>query len=139
MPVHLVIASSAVGAYTITADRVVASVAAALAVIAAVIGTVALRRSGADALRRSGADALRRSGADALRRSVAPDLRGRWQSIGALVAGIASAATGGLILVTADGGPGTGNGVVGGYGAVVVGLVAALLGGLALARSRRPA
>ena len=42
-----------------------------------------------------------------------------------------------LVLATADGGPGTGNGVVGGYAGVVFGLVAALLGGLALLSWRR--
>jgi hypothetical protein len=74
-----------------------------------------------------------------LRRSAAPDgiRRADRRSIAALVAGIVSAATGGVILATADGGPGTGNGVVGGYAAVAIGLAAALLAGAALARSRR--
>ena len=44
---------------------------------------------------------------------------------------------GGLVLAVADGGPGTGNGVVGGALALVLGLIAMVLGGLALARSRR--
>ncbi len=44
---------------------------------------------------------------------------------------------GGLVVATADGGPGTGNGIVGGFAALAIGLIAAILGGLALARSRR--
>ena len=44
---------------------------------------------------------------------------------------------GGLNLALATGGPGTGNGVVGGAVAVVLGLIATFLGWLALARSRR--
>jgi hypothetical protein len=46
---------------------------------------------------------------------------------------------GGLNLAIANGGPGTGNGVVGGAAAFVLGLIALALGGLALARSRRTA
>jgi hypothetical protein len=40
------------------------------------------------------------------------------------------------IWATADGGPETGNGVVGGYAALAIGLIAVVLGGLALTRSR---
>jgi uncharacterized protein DUF6223 len=46
---------------------------------------------------------------------------------------------GGLNLAVADGGPGTGNGVVGGAAAFVLGLVGLSLGGLALVRCRRTA
>ena len=46
---------------------------------------------------------------------------------------------GGLNLAIANGGPGTGNGVVGGAAAFVLGLVALAIGGLALARCRRTA
>jgi hypothetical protein len=42
-----------------------------------------------------------------------------------------------LVVAAADGGPGTGYGIVGGYAAVVIRLVAAVVGGVALARSRR--
>jgi hypothetical protein len=55
----------------------------------------------------------------------------------ALGAGLIAVINGGLVLATASGGPGTGNGVVGGAGALVLGLIAMALGGLALARSRR--
>ena len=44
---------------------------------------------------------------------------------------------GGLNLAIAKGGPGTGNGVIGGAAALVLGLIAMALGGLALARSGR--
>ena len=40
-------------------------------------------------------------------------------------------------VAAADGGPGTGYGIVGGYVALVVGLIAVVLGGLALSRARR--
>jgi Family of unknown function (DUF6223) len=53
-----------------------------------------------------------------------------------LVAGLLSVVNGGLVLAIANGGPGSGNGVVGGAAALVLGLVAMALGGLALARRR---
>jgi hypothetical protein len=46
---------------------------------------------------------------------------------------------GGLVVATADGGLGTGNGLGGGVVAMVVGLIGMALGGLALVRSRRTA
>jgi hypothetical protein len=57
--------------------------------------------------------------------------------IAALVAGLISMVLGAVFAVTADGGPGTGNGIVGAIVAVVLGLISTLLGGLAMARSRR--
>ena len=57
----------------------------------------------------------------------------------ALVAGLIAVVNGGLNLAIANGGPGTGNGVVGGAAAFVLGLIALALGGLARARSRRTA
>jgi hypothetical protein len=44
-----------------------------------------------------------------------------------------------LNVAIARGGPGTGNGVVGGAAAFVLGLIAIAIGGLALSRSRRTA
>ena len=58
-------------------------------------------------------------------------------AIAGLVAGLIAVVNGGLNLAIAEGGPGTGNGVVGGAAALVLGLIAMLLGGLTLARSRR--
>jgi hypothetical protein len=46
---------------------------------------------------------------------------------------------GGLVVATADGGLGTGNGLGGGVVAMMVGLIGIALGGLALARARRTA
>lgn len=57
----------------------------------------------------------------------------------ALGAGLLAAVNGGLNLAVANGGPGTGNGVVGGAAAFVLGLIAIALGGRALAHSRRTA
>jgi hypothetical protein len=56
--------------------------------------------------------------------------------LAAIVAGLIAAINGGLVVAIANGGPGSGNGVVGGAGALVLGLIAVALGGLALARSR---
>lgn len=57
-------------------------------------------------------------------------------AIAAVAAGMAVAIIGGAVVANAEGGPGTGYGIVGGYVALAVGLIAILLGGLALARSR---
>ena len=63
--------------------------------------------------------------------------RGRFSSRPATVVGVgvATVVVGVAFLVLADGGPGTGNGVVGSGAAVTLGLVAILLG--ALAHTRR--
>lgn len=62
-----------------------------------------------------------------------------WRGAVALVVGLVAAANGVLNVAVANGGPGTGNGVVGGAAAFVLGLIAIAIGGLALARSRRTA
>lgn len=56
-----------------------------------------------------------------------------------LIAGVIGLAGGGVVLAVADGGPGTGNGVVGGGAAVVLGLAASGLGGLVRLRAWRAA
>ncbi|MFE9972781.1 DUF6223 family protein [Streptomyces hirsutus] len=59
---------------------------------------------------------------------------------GALVAmtvGLTGIVLAGVALAVADGGPGTGNGVVGSVFALAIGLIGVVLGGLARARSRR--
>lgn len=53
----------------------------------------------------------------------------------ALATGLIAVVGGVVDLAVADGGPGTGNGVVGGAAAVVAGLMAGVLGGLTPARS----
>jgi hypothetical protein len=107
----------AVDPYTLTTDRVVATLAAVAGLIAAVIGGLALARS-------SG-----RMGAG----------NGRRGAIVAMVMGPIAAVIGGLVVATADGGLGTGNGIAGGIVAVIVGVMGIALGGLALARDRRTA
>lgn len=99
--------------YGWTPDRVWGTTAALLALAGVIVGVLALRSA-------------RRGG-------------GRNKSIAALVAGLIAMVNGGLTIATADGGPGTGNGIVGGYAAVVLGVMAAVLGWLALARVRRTA
>jgi hypothetical protein len=63
--------------------------------------------------------------------------RGRNGAILALATGIIAVVNGGLNLAVATGGPGSGNGVIGGAAAFVLGLIGMALGGLALSRSRR--
>ena len=55
----------------------------------------------------------------------------------ALLLAVSGAVAGVVVVVTADGGPGTGNGIVGGYLAVAVGVPALFLARKALARARR--
>ena len=55
----------------------------------------------------------------------------------ALVAGLVGTVIGGLVVAAADGGPGTGYGIVGGFVALVVGVVAMVLGRRAMVRGRR--
>jgi hypothetical protein len=104
--------------YGLTPRRLWATTAAVLALVGVVIGGLALARP---ASRLSTASA---PGGFPLGTSVA------------LVAGLIAMAIGGLNLAIANGGPGTGNGVVGGAGALVLGLIAMAVGGLALVRSR---
>ena len=60
------------------------------------------------------------------------------RAILAVGAGLIGAVNGALNLAVASGGPGTGNGVVGGAAAIVLGMIAVAIGGLALIRTRRP-
>ncbi|GIE77329.1 hypothetical protein Aph02nite_32790 [Actinoplanes philippinensis] len=100
--------SADVGA-TLTVDRAVATLAAVVALAGVVTGWRAHSRAAAGRSR---------------------------NSLIALAAGAAGLIAGVWVLATADGGPGTGNGVVGGYAGVLFGLVAVALGGTARARSR---
>ena len=103
--------------YGLTARRFWATAAAGLALVGAIIGGLAVRRS------------AERIGTSS----------GRLGAIVAVAAGLVALINGGLNLALATGGPGTGNGVVGGAAALVLGLISMALGGLALARSRRTA
>ena len=91
----------------LTPRRLWATTAALLAVAGVVFGGLALRRAA-----------------------------GKRRAIVALVAGLIAAVNGALNLAMATGGPGTGNGVIGGAAALVLGLFAMTLGGVAVMRSR---
>jgi len=99
--------------YGMTSRRAWATGAGALALTGVVVGGFALGRS------------VRHIGNG-----------GRGGAVVALVAGPIAAVNGGLVLGFATGGPGSGNGVVGGAGALVLGLIGMALGALALRRSR---
>jgi hypothetical protein len=62
---------------------------------------------------------------------------GRRAAITALATGVTGMAIGGLVVAAAEGGPGTGYGIVGGFLALAVGLVAAALGAVALTRKAK--
>jgi hypothetical protein len=100
---------AAVSVYTLSPGRIGAIVAAVVGLTGVIIGGKALARSG------------------------------RRGAIAALVLGPVGIIIGGLVVATADGGIGTGNGLGGGIVAMIVGLIGSTLGGLALARSRRTA
>ncbi|MGC4895862.1 DUF6223 family protein [Micromonospora sp. DT31] len=117
MAVTDLLTASTVDAYTFTWDRAVATAAAVVALGGVVVGALALLRP-----------ATRAGDRAAGRRPVV-----------AIAAGVIGVVAGGLVVATADGGPGTGNGIVGGYAALAFGPVACLLGGLARARARRVA
>ncbi|MEU4217443.1 DUF6223 family protein [Actinoplanes sp. NPDC026623] len=111
MPVDYLFAASTVSAGTLTVDRIVATAATVVALAAAITGVLALTRS---------------TGRGGIRATTV-----------ALVGGATGMVVGGLVVSTADGGPGTGNGIVGGFAALAFGLIAIVLGGLALVRTRR--
>jgi hypothetical protein len=106
MSVQHLIAASTAATPTLTGDRMVATSAVLVALAGAVLGGLAVARGN------------------------------RRLSTAALVAGVAGLVTGVIVVITADGGPGTGNGIVGGYAAVAIGLAAAGLGGIARSRTR---
>ena len=99
-------------AYTLTPDRITASVAAVVGLISAITGGLALVRSAGRG-------------------------NGRRGAILALVLGPIGGIIGGLVVATAKGGLCTGHGLGGGIVAMVLGLIGMGLGELALARSRR--
>jgi Family of unknown function (DUF6223) len=109
---HISAQQAPVSAYALTAGRVWSLVAALLGVIGVIMAGLALARSG-------------RVG------------NGKRAATVAVAAGLTCMIIGGVVVAAAEGGPGTGYGIVGGYVDLVVGLIAMVLGGLALARSRR--
>ena len=53
-----------------------------------------------------------------------------------MIAGLIGAINGGLVLAVANGGPGSGNGVIGAAAAFVLGIAGVALGGFAVSRAR---
>ncbi|EME61695.1 DUF6223 family protein [Amycolatopsis decaplanina] len=111
MSVHLL--SEPIAAAYLTPGRLWSLVAALAGVIGVIVGGLALARHRSGNTRRG--------------------------AVVALTAGLLGMAGGGFVVAAAEGGPGTGYGIVGGYIALVIGLLAAILGWLALSRSRRTA
>lgn len=109
------IVAAVVSPYTFTPQRMLASTAGVVALMAVVIGGLALARTAG------------RAGAG----------NGRREAILALVLAPIGMIIGALVVATAKGGLGTGNGLGGGVVAMIVGLIGITLGGLALRRSRR--
>ena len=113
--VHAVLVAShlsepaATTVYGLTSRRLWALLADVLALIGVIVGGLALARPAA----------------------------GRLGALAGLATGLIAGVNGGLVLAVANGGPGSGNGVIGGAGALVLGVMAMALGGLALVRSRR--
>jgi Family of unknown function (DUF6223) len=101
--------------YGLTSKRQFALVALGMAVISVVFGWRAFRKS-----------ASRNS---TLNSKIGP--------VVAIVTGLMAVIGGGLNLATANGGPGSGNGVLGSAQALVLGLTGMFLGGLTLVRFRR--
>jgi hypothetical protein len=104
---------AAVSGYAISSGRLGAIVAGLLGLIGVAIGGQALRQAG-------------RFGAGSGRRGIV-----------ALAAGLIGMVLGGLVIITAEGGIGTGNGLGGAIVALIMGLIAVAIGGLTVARSRR--
>jgi len=115
--VHLVLMAANVSksapstVYGLTSKRQFALVALGMALMSVIFGWRAFRKS---------AKHIRKNGA-----------------IVAIVTGLMAVIGGGLNLATANGGPGSGNGVLGSAQALVLGLTGVLLSGLAIIRFRR--
>ncbi|WP_159846978.1 DUF6223 family protein [Nocardia sp. CY41] len=97
---------------TLSTGRLAGSAAALIAVLGVVVGALAVARVGRFGTRASDA-------------------------VIAAVAGLTGMVVGGFVVLTADGGLGTGNGLGGGVVAMTVGLIGMVLGGTALIRFRR--
>jgi len=101
--------------YGLTSKRQFALVALGLALLSAILGWRAFRKSSAHT-------------------SI---LHGRSWPIVAIVTGLIAVIGGVFNLATSNGGPGSGNGVLGSAQALVLGLTGIILGGLATVRFRR--
>jgi membrane protein implicated in regulation of membrane protease activity len=101
--------------YGLTSKRQFALVALGLALVSVIFGWRSFRKSA----------------------SRISNLTGKRGVIVAIVSGLIAVIGAGLNLATANGGPGSGNGVLGSAQALVLGLTGMFLGGLAMARFRR--
>jgi len=101
--------------YGLTSKRQFALAALGLALVSVIFGWRSFRKS-----------AIRIS-----------NLAGKKGVIVAIVTGLLAVIGGGLNLATANGGPGSGNGVIGSAQALVLGLIGMFLGALAMIRFRR--
>ena len=104
--VRALIQPIAVDAYTLSTGRFLGALAAAVALAGVIVG------------------------GSSLARSAGRNRTGKRRALLALGAGVTSTVTGGLVVAAADGGPGTGNGIVGGFAALGLGLTATALGWL---------
>ncbi|WP_306357061.1 MULTISPECIES: DUF6223 family protein [unclassified Nocardia] len=109
---HAATGPVAAGAYELSAGRLGGLVAALAGSAGVVVGVPALTRRGG----RFGTGSA---------------------AIVALAAGLFAIVLGAVVVVTADGGLGTGNGLGGGIVAMVIGLCAVLVGGFGRTRARR--
>jgi len=100
-------------AYTLTAGRLWSLVAAALGLVGVAIGGLARTRV------LGGNKSQRRN------------------ALLAMLSGLAGSVIGGIVVAVADGGPGSGSGIVGGYLALPIGLLAMALGARAMNQARR--
>ncbi|TQM32936.1 DUF6223 family protein [Nocardia bhagyanarayanae] len=109
---HASIQSSAASVSTMSSGRLGAIVATVVGLIGVSVGGSALARS-------------TRIGSS------------RNAALVALAAGLTTVVIGGLVVATADGGLGTGNGLGGALVALAVGLISIVVGGLLMVRARR--
>ncbi|PIM70966.1 hypothetical protein CTU88_20995 [Streptomyces sp. JV178] len=126
---HLAVQSAATTGLTF--GRLVGTTAAFVALAGVVIGVLALTRS----TDRPGNGSSNDNGSGSSNGNGGGNRRNR--AITALAAGLVGLVMGVVNLAVADGGPGTGNGVIAGAMALALGLIGTALGGLAVTRARR--
>ncbi len=122
--VHLILVAADVSTpanttvYGLTPRRIWALTVILLALISLVIGWRTLRQSASNRI------------------SI---FKGKRRAMVAIIMGLIAVINGGLNLATANGGPGTGNGVVGSAQALLLGLIGLVLGWVVLTRYKRNA
>ncbi|MET9849295.1 DUF6223 family protein [Streptomyces ossamyceticus] len=121
---HIAVQSAATTG--LTSGRLVGTTAAFVALAGVVIGVLALTRS--TDRPGNGSNGNGSGSGNGTRRN---------RAIMALAAALVGLVMGVVNLAVADGGPGTGNGVIAGAAALALGLIGTALGGLAVTRARR--